>query len=349
MDDDEISLSSTVGETHDSDEEWVAEGIIAEGFMDDQTKYLVEWTGFPLHEATWEPVSHLNETLLREWEEKKAKVKRGEEPKFRIKRWRDAAANHLRARHLRHERRNARRAKEGLETEDWEPSLKERIEVLDETTPKDSDNDDSDEESVDFDRLDHPPPAPASQPAKTRPSPTRREPPPPVTHEQTRRIVTIRVPGKPPPRSSAASASATNTNADTTTTTTNKAGASTNNTITHGASTNNRTTTTTNTPPVAASGATKIHNVIPPASAPQPRQGAPAFKSSTDDMSRPGASTPTGGRSSTVVPRKAPTVKSAIKSSNKTAKAATSNVFVSRKQRKPSTHTPNPHNLFFGK
>ncbi|KAF4120946.1 chromo domain-containing protein 1 [Geosmithia morbida] len=159
-DDDLISLSSTIDETHDSDEEWMAEGILAEGVMDGEMKYLVEWTGFPLDDATWEPASHLNDILLGEWAAQKEKVKRGEAPRFKIRTWRDAAVKNLCDRHARHEKRNARRVKDGLVPTSWNPSLERLIELVDIATPKDPDDADSDEDSIDFDRLDHSGPVP---------------------------------------------------------------------------------------------------------------------------------------------------------------------------------------------
>ena len=61
--DESISVTSTVSDPLE-DDEYEAEKILYEGLGDDgEPRYLVEWTGFPLEESTFEPESNLGATL----------------------------------------------------------------------------------------------------------------------------------------------------------------------------------------------------------------------------------------------------------------------------------------------
>ncbi|KAL2017283.1 hypothetical protein VTK56DRAFT_2352 [Thermocarpiscus australiensis] len=113
-DDDAISLTSTVSARHDSDEEFEVENILAEQESDGMTYYLVEWTGFPLHECTWEPETGLGADLKSMWEENKAKHAIGELEPFDVRKFYDALRKVQEAKDERHRRRNAKRKKLGL-------------------------------------------------------------------------------------------------------------------------------------------------------------------------------------------------------------------------------------------
>lgn len=129
-DDDRISLSSTVESVNDSNQEWVAEGILSERLIGGEPKFLIEWTGYGMHDASWEPTSHLSESLLAGWEEKKDKIRRGNLQDFNVQRWVDAVVVNLRRKHARHEKRNALRAEMGLTPTSWDRSLEELIQSV---------------------------------------------------------------------------------------------------------------------------------------------------------------------------------------------------------------------------
>ncbi|KAL4929220.1 putative Chromo domain protein Chp1p [Aspergillus undulatus] len=81
--DDEISLTSTVGSEQQS--EYDVEAILGESQFDDGTRYLVQWTGYPIERSSWEPAECLDcsETLL-DWEKTKQRISEGKEYPFDI-------------------------------------------------------------------------------------------------------------------------------------------------------------------------------------------------------------------------------------------------------------------------
>lgn len=113
--DDSISVTSTVS-GHDPEQEFGVENILAEHrFEDGNTYYLVEWTGFQLHESTWEPESNLGEGELKAmWEEDKTKHATGELEPFDIQKFYDARDKAIEEKKERHRRRNLKRKKLGL-------------------------------------------------------------------------------------------------------------------------------------------------------------------------------------------------------------------------------------------
>uniref|UniRef100_A0A8H7N3R6 Chromo domain-containing protein n=1 Tax=Bionectria ochroleuca TaxID=29856 RepID=A0A8H7N3R6_BIOOC len=128
-DDDNLSLTSTITDEINSDEEWTAEGIIAEGRMNGVKHWLVEWTGYPLAEATWEPRTHVQGQLLRTWRKRKARQERGEEGRFDLNIWRNALSEQLRAKYARHEKRNEKRLHMGLAPTTWEQPVDELLKL----------------------------------------------------------------------------------------------------------------------------------------------------------------------------------------------------------------------------
>ena len=60
---------------HDEGEEpeWDVESILNKRQRGRQVQYLVKWRGYPLEEASWEPIGHLTnaEKSLQEFEERK--------------------------------------------------------------------------------------------------------------------------------------------------------------------------------------------------------------------------------------------------------------------------------------
>lgn len=158
-DDDAISLTSTI---EDEDKDYYVAQIIGEKVspLDGKRRWLVEWEGYPLHAATWEPREHLDGALgaLSEWEELKLRIRNGAE-KDMLPQWVDALKAHLRAKWKRHCRRNKTRRLRGLETTNWPVSLEERLDELEIwlTSNEDTAQSSSDDET-DFAILDNPTP-----------------------------------------------------------------------------------------------------------------------------------------------------------------------------------------------
>ncbi|KAF6832135.1 chromo domain-containing protein [Colletotrichum plurivorum] len=138
--DDEISLTSTIASQHDSDEEWAVETIHYEGVDKGQPYYLVEWTGFPIEEATWEPKANVLGELLEEWEVKKQKIALGDEKPFDIKAYQAIVDKRAKERRERHRRRNRERKKRGLELTTWEDESEEDCYQSDEDVSQDDFN-----------------------------------------------------------------------------------------------------------------------------------------------------------------------------------------------------------------
>lgn len=134
--DDNISLTSTIEEEFDSEEEWPVNQILAEGEMNGEIHYLSDWAGFPLSSASWEPRGHFQEGLLKDWEAMKEKQKSGEVPKFYISDWRKAVIDHWSAKFRRHEARNRKRKAIGKSTTVWDQTLDDIIATMD-GLPKD--------------------------------------------------------------------------------------------------------------------------------------------------------------------------------------------------------------------
>ena len=119
MDDsDDESVASTIQPDHDSEEEWIVSSVLAAWKVEGSWRYLIEWEGFDLSEATWEPRQNLNRNLIEEWKETKAK------PGFDLyqaigdwkKAWKDAYEKKL----ARHRERNRRRKRRGLKQHSFE-------------------------------------------------------------------------------------------------------------------------------------------------------------------------------------------------------------------------------------
>ncbi len=81
-DDDDISVTSTVVEQHDEDAEFEVEDLHIERTKKGVKQYLVEWTGFSIDQASWEPADNLGAQWREKWEEKKRKQELGLIPVF---------------------------------------------------------------------------------------------------------------------------------------------------------------------------------------------------------------------------------------------------------------------------
>ncbi|KAK8025446.1 chromo domain-containing protein [Apiospora arundinis] len=117
-DDDDISLTSTVAEDNDENKLWTVDCILCEREMEGaehkgEMEYLISWEGYPLNEATWEPVESFSEGLLEHWGKQKDEIKRGERLEFDIKTYENAVAAATNEHNDRHLRRNAKRLRLG--------------------------------------------------------------------------------------------------------------------------------------------------------------------------------------------------------------------------------------------
>ena len=113
-DEDSISITST--RSSDPEAEYNVEKILAEQLHDDGVlRYLLEWEGYPLHSATWEPAENiLGAQLLSNWETEKAEHRAGTRSPFDVLEHEAAQEEHIAEREKRHRRRVAKRRKRGL-------------------------------------------------------------------------------------------------------------------------------------------------------------------------------------------------------------------------------------------
>lgn len=111
--DDSASLASTDTEQHDPNEEFDVKTIHLEMKSDKpdshEMSYLVEWENYPLDRCTWEPASNIGPELLKIWEEKKERQKKGEEEVWTLDMWKKILEKSAADRAARHRIRNARR------------------------------------------------------------------------------------------------------------------------------------------------------------------------------------------------------------------------------------------------
>lgn len=153
------SLASTVDQT-DYGTAFEVERIIGEEVrrQDGITVWLVKWKYYPLHEASWEPQEHLEDSpeAMSEWLTLKIKIQNGEEVD-RVQEWTDAKRDSLGAKWERHCQRNILRKQRGLQITEWPTSLQDEISHIEQWQ---SDNENkarlSSDEDLDFARFDDP-------------------------------------------------------------------------------------------------------------------------------------------------------------------------------------------------
>ncbi|WYZ37559.1 hypothetical protein EsH8_II_001065 [Colletotrichum jinshuiense] len=119
-DEDAISINSTLASEQDSDEEWLVEGIRYQIHADGKDKYLVEWTGYRIEQATWEPEENVTRELLQEWRDTQKRQARGEEEPFDIAAWQESVDKDQAAKYERHRKRNVQRKRQGQQLKLWE-------------------------------------------------------------------------------------------------------------------------------------------------------------------------------------------------------------------------------------
>lgn len=173
-----FSSDTTIEEQNDDDMLWTVEDVLAEMPMEEhgEPHYLILWTGFPLHEASWEPKEHLEPDTLKAWAENKAAVEKGEKEPFDVESWFNSKVQYLKERIGRAELRNARRIALGrpltptlqeLQRQLKEVATQGDIDVTDfETDGLLSDSDDSYSDEIDERILSRPRPVAEKDPEK---------------------------------------------------------------------------------------------------------------------------------------------------------------------------------------
>lgn len=124
--DDSQSLTSASAEDNSQDE-WAVRRILAEAKVRDEVRYLIDWDGFDLCEATWEPASHLSEGLLEQWLATTKETGKKTALGFTIESWRQAVSDDIRAKYAKHVARNKKRDLRGLEQIQLDCTLEEWI------------------------------------------------------------------------------------------------------------------------------------------------------------------------------------------------------------------------------
>ncbi|KID80546.1 chromo domain-containing protein, partial [Metarhizium brunneum ARSEF 3297] len=124
--DESLSLSSASEEAFPQDE-WAVRRILAEAKVQGEIKYLIDWDGFDLCDATWEPAEHLSEGLLADWLTAKKKTGKKTVPGFKIDQWRQAVNDDIRAKYAKHTKRNQQRARLGLGQSELDFTLEQWI------------------------------------------------------------------------------------------------------------------------------------------------------------------------------------------------------------------------------
>ncbi|UNI16190.1 hypothetical protein JDV02_002651 [Purpureocillium takamizusanense] len=140
--DDDISVASTLEETFDPDEDYGLLRILAERSFQEETLYLVEWEGCPLHDATWEPEENFQSVTLSEWEDIKKSTRRRTAVGFRVQEWKDAVLEAIRQKRERHNRRNRKRELLGLPQTDTNTSRQGELDYIESTMVEAIDPDD---------------------------------------------------------------------------------------------------------------------------------------------------------------------------------------------------------------
>ncbi|KAM3553330.1 hypothetical protein ARSEF4850_006970 [Beauveria asiatica] len=135
-DDDTISLTSTVEDEVDPDLQWTVKRILADGQVEGETKYLIEWEGFPLSECTWEPKEHLPDSLLEDWAQTKQNQQERNASRLHIEEWRLALIQLCKGKYARHEKRNRIRRRKHMRMEKYSKSIEQLIAEIN-ATPSD--------------------------------------------------------------------------------------------------------------------------------------------------------------------------------------------------------------------
>lgn len=132
---DSASITSTVEEDRGDDNYYDVNAVLAEGVVENQTKYLIEWKDYPLHQATWEPRDHLDESLFQGWlKTKRERIANGQLDSHASK-WKAAVIDYWQTMLAHHNANNEERAQQGLPQTVMQPDVNEVIEEVREDYP----------------------------------------------------------------------------------------------------------------------------------------------------------------------------------------------------------------------
>jgi chromo domain-containing protein 1 len=115
LDDDAISITSTVSETYDSEQEFTVHRILAEKTQSGRKIYLIRWEGYPIEKSTWEPKKNIqDDEILSLWKERKLRESKGLDEPFDISEFNALLARLAQEKAQRHRRRKAKRRRLGI-------------------------------------------------------------------------------------------------------------------------------------------------------------------------------------------------------------------------------------------
>lgn len=113
-------VDSLLGQGDDPDDTFVVEDVIAEAVMKNNSfgvagerRWLIKWTGYALHDASWEPEECLTPVTLEEWDSTKQEIAAGTKKPFKIREWKRAYISHHRKQIEKQNKANAIRRSQG--------------------------------------------------------------------------------------------------------------------------------------------------------------------------------------------------------------------------------------------
>ncbi|EPQ64580.1 Bgt-2729 [Blumeria graminis f. sp. tritici] len=112
--DDNISLTSTVISIHSENEFFEVERILAENIDSSTKTFLIQWEGYPISRATWEPrkqIQHLRPVMV-EWRERQAAEANGDQKPFDTAAWEAARRDSENEKQKRKYRRRSKRKRQ---------------------------------------------------------------------------------------------------------------------------------------------------------------------------------------------------------------------------------------------
>ena len=115
LEDDAISLTSTVSETYASDDEFKVNRILAEKTQGGKKIYLISWDGYPLEKSTWEPQKNIqDDEILDVWKERKLRESKGLDEPFNMSEFNALLTKLAEEKAQRHRRRKAKKRRLGM-------------------------------------------------------------------------------------------------------------------------------------------------------------------------------------------------------------------------------------------
>jgi hypothetical protein len=108
-DDDNDSLASSIDSDHSETHEFPVDRILAEKTESGSKRYLLQWTGYPIERATWEPVENIDPSMLEIWKDRKSREAKGLDQPFNVKHYETTVEKLRKEKEARVARRNLQR------------------------------------------------------------------------------------------------------------------------------------------------------------------------------------------------------------------------------------------------